>query len=295
MKNKNRSYVFRRFISIIPAMVMLLMMTAVRSLTVNAADTAHDHSDWIPWNSATALPSGEGSYYLTMNVTLSEQWQPKENITICLNGYTIKDSEYTVSFDYHDATSDNGTKSLTVMYVEKYGALPVPKKKGFLFRGWFTAANGSGTEIKADTVVNITSAQTLYAHWIECQHEDIQWANKDKTQHSGICDECEKEVSEEHNWQSEVTTLPSEETDGEIHHTCPECGAKTTEVIPKHEHDFNGEWKHDENKRWHECPIDGMTDTPIPHSWDGGKITTAATAAEKGEKPTPVRSVRQPG
>ena len=41
------------------------------------------------WSSSTALPTTEGKYYLSGNVTLSERPVIKENVTLCLNGYTV--------------------------------------------------------------------------------------------------------------------------------------------------------------------------------------------------------------
>ena len=38
---------------------------------------------------ANSLPTTEGSYYLTKNVTLSDTWTVSANITLCLNGQTI--------------------------------------------------------------------------------------------------------------------------------------------------------------------------------------------------------------
>lgn len=41
------------------------------------------------WSSSTTLPTTEGKYYLSGNVTLSERPVIKENVTLCLNGYTV--------------------------------------------------------------------------------------------------------------------------------------------------------------------------------------------------------------
>jgi uncharacterized repeat protein (TIGR02543 family) len=46
-----------------------------------------------------------------------------------------------------------------------YGTLPVPTKLNFIFVGWYTDVAG-GVEIKEDSIVNLTSSQTLYARWI---------------------------------------------------------------------------------------------------------------------------------
>lgn len=66
---------------------------------------------------------------------------------------------YTVTFD-----ANSGTTSKTVTYDSTYGTLPVPTRTGYTFNGWYTAKS-SGTKITADTKVNITSGQTLYAQW----------------------------------------------------------------------------------------------------------------------------------
>ena len=55
----------------------------------------------------------------------------------------------------------------TVAYGQPYGALPTPERSGFSFQGWFTAADETGTQVTADTVVDTTEAHTLYAHWGE--------------------------------------------------------------------------------------------------------------------------------
>ncbi|MCH5205077.1 MAG: InlB B-repeat-containing protein, partial [Oscillospiraceae bacterium] len=195
-------------------------------------------------------------------------------------------NQYTVTFDYQGATSDNSKTSQTVTYDSTYGELPTPKKTGFSFGGWFTAANGQGNKVTADTRVEITAAQTLYASWVECQHEDMKWtADQDGKHHSGTCENCGKSVQNEHRWNDgEITLEPTAETEGEKLFTCTDCKATYTEVIPKHEHDFSGKWEgHDENGHWHVCPIDKATDTPVDHEWDDGKVTKPATEIEEGE------------
>ena len=70
---------------------------------------------------------------------------------------------YTVTFEKNDGSGDNaGTR--TVTYDAKYGTLPTLSRTGYTFTGWFTAASG-GTQVTSDTIVKITEAQTLYAHW----------------------------------------------------------------------------------------------------------------------------------
>lgn len=56
------------------------------------------------------------------------------------------------------------TKEKLVTYGNPYGNLPVPKKEGYAFIGWYTSASG-GTKITEEMVVDFTEDQTIYAHW----------------------------------------------------------------------------------------------------------------------------------
>jgi uncharacterized repeat protein (TIGR02543 family) len=81
--------------------------------------------------------------------------------------YTAKwnKNTYTVSFDSNGGTNP---ASIPVTYGSKYGTLPTPERQGYTFLGWYTSEVdnvGFGTQIKADTTVNITSSQILYAKW----------------------------------------------------------------------------------------------------------------------------------
>ena len=69
---------------------------------------------------------------------------------------------YTVSFDANGGTVDIGNK--TVISDKEYGELPVPVRNDYIFDGWYTEKNG-GDLITKDSIVEINSDQTLYAHW----------------------------------------------------------------------------------------------------------------------------------
>ena len=49
----------------------------------------HKDVDWQAWDNTTALPSSEGYYYLTSDVTLTESWRPIGDVSLCLNGHTV--------------------------------------------------------------------------------------------------------------------------------------------------------------------------------------------------------------
>ena len=68
---------------------------------------------------------------------------------------------YTVSFN---GNGGSNADNKTVTYNATYGELPSSTRTGYTFDGWFTEAVG-GTQVTASTTVQITAAQTLYAHW----------------------------------------------------------------------------------------------------------------------------------
>lgn len=67
-----------------------------------------------------------------------------------------------VTFDANQGTVNPSTKA--VKYKREYGDLPTPNRTYYDFLGWFTNPTG-GTQVTNTTQVNITSNQTLYAHW----------------------------------------------------------------------------------------------------------------------------------
>ena len=69
---------------------------------------------------------------------------------------------YSVTFSPAGGTVDVTTKDVTSK--ETYGELPVPKREGYIFDGWYTEREG-GMRITSETIVNLTDNQTLYAHW----------------------------------------------------------------------------------------------------------------------------------
>lgn len=70
---------------------------------------------------------------------------------------------YRVSFHVNGGTSTTPA-AMEVAYGGQYGTLPVVRRTGQRFLGWFTAQTG-GEEVKSGDPVEITENQTLYAHW----------------------------------------------------------------------------------------------------------------------------------
>ena len=121
------------------------------TLTLSSTTPTRTGYTFSAWNTAqngsgTSYAPG-GSYTANAAATLYAQWQA---------------NAYAVTFDAQGGSVTPAGKSVT--YGQPYGALPVPERPGYRFDGWFTAAAG-GTQVTAETVVAVTAAQTLYAHW----------------------------------------------------------------------------------------------------------------------------------
>ena len=67
-----------------------------------------------------------------------------------------------VHLDSNGAGQD--LSDITVHLKDPYGDLPVPTRSGYGFDGWYTSATG-GNQIAPDTLVSVSDAHTLYAHW----------------------------------------------------------------------------------------------------------------------------------
>lgn len=76
--------------------------------------------------------------------------------------YFDTQGSYTLSFNPNGGTVDKTTMNCTRGVW--LGTLPTPKRNGYVFDGWYTAANG-GTQITSSTAYTSTSNMTVYAHW----------------------------------------------------------------------------------------------------------------------------------
>lgn len=85
---------------------------------------------------------------ITKNQTLYAQWK--------INTYTVK-------FNKNKGTKLSKT-SAKVDYNKKIGKLPTVQRKGYSFKGWYTAKSG-GKKVTANT--SITKSQALYSQWIK--------------------------------------------------------------------------------------------------------------------------------
>lgn len=87
---------------------------------------------------------------------------------------------------------------INTIYNGKYGVLPVTSKKGYKFIGWYTEKN-VGNQITENSIVNVTSEHTLYAHWEAAAYTISFDAN------GGMCGTSIKEVK----YDGTYGTLPT--------------------------------------------------------------------------------------
>ena len=83
-------------------------------------------------------------------------------------------SNYTVYFNGNGGTTPYISK--TVTNGSTYGTLPIPTRSGYTFTGWYTSSTG-GSRIYDSTTVNLSSSQTLYAHWEQNSSTSSYWTD----------------------------------------------------------------------------------------------------------------------
>ena len=77
----------------------------------------------------------------------------------------------TVSFDLNYEGAPDEYEDATIIIGDTYGTLPTANREGYIFGGWFTDAECTGTAVKATDVV--TATHTLYAKWTDAGNMTI--------------------------------------------------------------------------------------------------------------------------
>ena len=112
-------------------------------------------------NNITSRLNVSGEYLVCGEVT-NKSFLNVEPIIITPEEYEMYISPIVITFDANGGGEMTDTK--IVYNSQKYGTLPTPQRKYFEFAGWYTEAD-NGELITADSIVNVESTQTLYAHW----------------------------------------------------------------------------------------------------------------------------------
>lgn len=114
--------------------------------------TGYTFNGWYSDSSLTKRVGGVGDNYCEATDKLYAGWTA---------------NQYTVTFDSNGGTLVPGNigTSKTVTYNSTYGELPSSTREGYVFGGWNTKADGTGTTIDSTSKVITPSNHTLYANW----------------------------------------------------------------------------------------------------------------------------------
>ncbi len=117
--------------------------------------TGYDFTGWYTKASGGTLITNDTSCWKLTDSTLYAHWKiRKPTITFRANGGEILVDHEWVS-----------TTERVYSYGDKYGSLPVPKREGYHFTGWYTSTGSTGEEVTEETVIEATTSEILYAHW----------------------------------------------------------------------------------------------------------------------------------
>lgn len=125
---------------------------SVYSLKLNGGESGYG---WI----GILVPKSVGFPYLKINNGYSNN---KENISwLNTNPNYVYTSSYKITFKSNGGNAPSKS-SINVVKNEKYGKLPTCKRKGYIFKGWYTSVKG-GSKVSENTVCK--DKATLYAQW----------------------------------------------------------------------------------------------------------------------------------
>ena len=143
-------------------------------LPTTTAPTGYTFAGWFTAETGGTKVASTTKVTTASNHTLYAQWTGiTYQLTLDANGGT-----YTIN---SEAVS---SKTVDVIFGNKYGSLEEPIYSGYDFIGWFTAATG-GTEITAETTVLTASNHTIYAQWEKVESQitiNFVYGYDDKTE-----------------------------------------------------------------------------------------------------------------
>lgn len=118
---------------------------------------------------------------------------------------------------------------------------------------------------------------------VNCAAHSFGDYSKTSSEHSRTCTACGYVEKSAHKWDSgKITAAATCTKEGTKTYTCTTCSHTKTETIKKLNHTY-GKWtKVDANNHAKTCSC-GDTVT-AKHTWDNGKVTTAATCSKEGVK-----------
>lgn len=205
------------------------------------------------------------------------------------------------------------TSKITVISGQAIGALPIPVRDGYTFKGWFTKKE-NGDQITEKNV--ISNNVILYAHWEENpkehEHEIVIDAAVNATcTKTGLtegshCKTCEAVIKKQevvsalgHLWDAgRVTEETSCNKEGIVTYICERCGETKKEPVNKSGHAWDRTYTVDKKptcteagmKSIHCNQCGAMTDVqtipPVGHTWnhEAYVVTVQPTVFTEGQK-----------
>ena len=226
---------------------------------------------------AAKLHNADGTYYETKTANagdtinyVSGVWGGKEPVKLTVTFEANGSAEYPVEGTMTPQTVPEKTD--TALNANSF------TREGYNFKGWNTAADGTGDSYADGATVNLTENTTLYAQW-EDNHSLTKVINKkdatcteDGNTGDTVCAICGKEITKGtvipatgHSWnEGKVTTAPTCEVKGEKTYTCTACNATKTEAIDETGH----------------TPV-GVAEQPATCTEAGHKAGTKCSVCEK--------------
>lgn len=148
---------------------ILILLSGVASPNTIFADDSHTHTVpgypafvFTEWNSSTSLPTDFGSYYLTQDITLSDDAIVNETIYICLNGHVVNLNENHIVvnkgirlgiFDCQETVHEGYVDATGLWHLSEVGHPTDGETSKTINGGIITGGNGNNggcIEIKSD-------------------------------------------------------------------------------------------------------------------------------------------------
>jgi len=144
------------------------------NITYIGVDSTYGLPKTYTYDQDTSIADPTKTGYTFLGWKINEGSDVEKGLTLAKESYTAditltavwEASTYTVTLDLNDGGDEltsGASDTVTATYDSTY-ELPTPKRPGYKFVGWFTAAEG-GTQVTDETAVTATANHTLYAHW----------------------------------------------------------------------------------------------------------------------------------
>ena len=134
---------------------------SVKISSTKPTRSGYTFKNWNTLSDGNGITYNPGDTYSeNADLNLYAQWTSSES-----SGEGSTATKYTLTYNPNGGSVYPTSKQLAAG--EKYGTLPIPKREGYTFDGWYTSPYSYfATKVSADTVMGSFNV-TIYAHWTE--------------------------------------------------------------------------------------------------------------------------------